>query len=49
MKNDHLQEIKRFREQLANIGQTPRIFSSPADAIYFQIRKDIPEGLYASI
>ena len=46
MKNDHLQEIKRFREQLANIGQTPRIFSSPADAIYFQIRKDIPEGLH---
>ena len=46
MNNDHLQEIKRFREQLANIGQTPRIFSSPADAIYFQIRKDIPEGLH---
>lgn len=46
MTNDHLQEIKRFREQLANIGQTPRIFSSPADAIYFQIRKDIPEGLH---
>jgi len=46
MKKEHLQEIKRLRKQLASIGKTPGIFSSPANHTYFQIRKDIPDGLH---
>ena len=46
MTEEHLQELKKFRFQLADIAQTPGIFNAPADWVFFSIRKDIPEGLH---
>ena len=46
MTEEHLQELQNFRNQLAGIAGTPGIFDTPADRVFFSIRKDIPEGLH---
>ena len=46
MTDEHFQKLKNYVEQLRGIAQTPGIFASPADSVFFSIRKDIPEGLH---
>ena len=46
MTAEHIQELKNFRNQLADIAQIPGVFTSPCNNLFFSIRKDIPEGLH---
>jgi len=46
MTDEYFRKLKDYVEQLRSIAQTPGIFDSPADSVFFSIRKDIPEGLH---